>query len=94
MIDSLYIGLRTEFDSDILDQLADALAPRLEKIRKPSEDSWIDSKEAAVYLGVTQASLYQHTAARAIPFSQNEVGGKMFFKRSELDAWRRGEWKR
>jgi excisionase family DNA binding protein len=51
----------------------------------------MDTKQAAEYVGVTVAALHRHTAARTIPFEQDAPGGKCWFKRSELDDWRRGE---
>jgi hypothetical protein len=43
------------------------------------------------YLGVSLAALHKHTAARTIPFEQDAPGCKLWFRRDELDAWRRGE---
>jgi excisionase family DNA binding protein len=50
----------------------------------------MDSKQAAAYLGISPSSLWKLTAARDIPFEQDKPGGKCWFKRSELDAWRAG----
>jgi excisionase family DNA binding protein len=49
---------------------------------------WLDSHEAADYLGITLNSLYKLTAERAIPFEQDGPGCKVWFRRSALDAWR------
>lgn len=82
-------------NSEALDELARVLAPRLAGLLDTStDDGWIDAKAAAIYVGLTPAALYRHTAARTIPFEQDCPGGKCWFKRSELDAWRRGEWQR
>lgn len=53
-------------------------------------DRWIGTREAAAYLGMTAAALHKLTAAKEIPFEQDCPGGKLWFKRSELDRWRRG----
>jgi len=55
-------------------------------------DRWTDSKDAAAYLGIAVAALHKYTASRTVPFEQEAVGRKCWFLRSELDAWRRGEW--
>lgn len=53
-------------------------------------DGWMTTAEAAVYLGLTVAALHRLTAARTVPFEQDVPGGKCWFKRSDLDDWRRG----
>jgi excisionase family DNA binding protein len=62
---------------------------RFDDVAEP--DGWLDTKQAAEYVSLTVAALHRHTAARTIPFEQDAPGGKCWFKRSELDAWRRGE---
>ena len=48
----------------------------------------MDAKAAAAYLSVTVAALHKLSAARQIPFHQEAPACKLWFKRSELDAWR------
>lgn len=75
-----------------IDELADALARRLGS-RFPAAqpaDRWLNSAEAAAYLGLSLTALHQLTSARAVPFSQDCPGGKCWFQRSALDAWRKG----
>lgn len=93
MVDVLLSEL--ERDPGALEALAERLAP-LVAVRQPTEpqpDGWIDTKAAAEYLGLTYNALRKHTAERTIPFEQDTPGGKCWFKRSELDAWRRGEYR-
>jgi excisionase family DNA binding protein len=53
-------------------------------------DAWMTTKQAAEYLGMTPNGLHKLTAARSIPFAQpGGFGGKCYFKRADLDAWRR-----
>jgi excisionase family DNA binding protein len=84
-----------ELDDDALDHLARMLARRLSRFvaaaATATGDGWLDTKRAAEYLGISQQSLHKHTAARSIPFVQDGPGCKCWFKRSELDAWRRGD---
>lgn len=74
-----------------LDRLADALAERLANRlaarRERPDDGWMDSAEAARYIGRSISSLHKLTAVRRIPFSQDGPGAKCFFSRSDLDAW-------
>jgi hypothetical protein len=80
-------------DDRALDALAARLAPRLDprlRAAAPRADEWLDARRAAAYLGLTLNALHKHTAARTIPFEQNIAGGKLWFKRDQLDAWRRG----
>ena len=72
-----------------LDVLAEALVPRLvPRLAEPS-DEWLDSKRAATYLGLTLDSLHKLIHDRAIPFYQERPAAKCWFRRSELDTWRK-----
>jgi hypothetical protein len=78
----------------VLDRLADVLAPRIAERLAATDgsepDGWLNSKDAASYLGITPNAVHKLTAERAIPFEQEAPGCKCWFKRSDLDAWRRG----
>lgn len=75
-------------DPEALAELAEALAPHLRETT-PEPDHWMDARAAAEYLGLPSVNaLHKLTAARLIPFEQDARGGKCWFKRSELDAWR------
>lgn len=80
-----------QLDDDTLAELAMRLAPFLPRSERPDHDGWLSTRQAARYLGVTPNALHKLTAARAIPFAQDTPGAKCWFRRSELDAWRRGE---
>jgi excisionase family DNA binding protein len=95
------------FVRGLLDELAEdpAARTRLAEIIAPvlrselggidsDDDRWLTAREAAAYVGLSVQALYRHTSARTIPFEQTETGGKMWFKRADLDRWRRGEWQR
>jgi hypothetical protein len=84
-------------DAEALDLLADYLAPRLvEKLTPESAraDGWLDAKQTAAYLALSVHALHKLSAAREIPFEQDGPGCKLWFQRSELDAWRCGERQR
>jgi hypothetical protein len=73
-----------------LDHLADAVASRIAvrlNERRETTDGWMDSADAARYIGRSISSLHKLTAARRIPFSQDGPGAKCFFRRSNLDDW-------
>jgi excisionase family DNA binding protein len=53
------------------------------------DDEWIDSRHAAEYLGVHRDTLRKLAAERAIPTEQDGPNWKLYFRRSDLDAWRR-----
>lgn len=81
-----------ELDEEALDALAERLRPRLAVEQGDAgTDRWMSSRDAAEYLGLSRNALHKLTAARAIPFVQDVAGGKCWFLRSELNAWRRGE---
>jgi excisionase family DNA binding protein len=77
-------------DEAALDSLADRLAPRIAERLVEVDDRWLSTTEAASYLGVSIHALHKLTAARTIPFEQEGPGCRLWFRRSELDCWRRG----
>ena len=76
-----------------LRQLAELLAPYLPTgASAPSEgDRWLSSREAAAYAGTTRSALHKAMAAREVQFEQDVPGGRAWFKRADIDEWRRGE---
>jgi excisionase family DNA binding protein len=79
-------------DETGLRQLAELLAPYLPPPEpRLAPDRWLTTKEAAEYGGTTVPALHKAMAARAIHFEQDVPGGKAWFKREDVDAWRRGE---
>jgi hypothetical protein len=78
-------------DENGLQRLAELLTPYLSVPMAASEDRWMNSREAAEYAGTTLRALHKAMAAREIYFEQDCRGGKAWFKRGDVDAWRRGE---
>jgi excisionase family DNA binding protein len=77
----------------LLDHIADRLAAVIAKRLMVSDnrpDEWFDSRHAAEYLGVHRDTLRKLAAERAIPSEQDGRGCKLYFRRSDLDAWRNG----
>jgi excisionase family DNA binding protein len=83
--------------SAILDQLLDHIADHLAAViterlvvSDNRSDEWFDSRHAAEYLGMHRDTLRKLAAERAIPSEQDGPGCKLYFRRSDLDAWRHG----
>jgi hypothetical protein len=83
------------FDSATVDRLADVVAVAvIERIgvtpagANTAEDRWMDSRDAAVYLGASVDALHRLTAARQLAFSQTVPGAPCYFRRGDLDAYR------
>jgi excisionase family DNA binding protein len=72
----------------LADRLAAAIVARLGRERD-QQDEWLDSRQAAEYLGLHRDTLRRLAAARAIPREQDGRGCKLFFRRTVLDEWRR-----
>ncbi len=75
----------------LLGQLAELVADRVaDRLAVPSQqaDKWLDSRRAAEYLGIGRDSIRRLAAEGTLPTEQAGVGCKLFFRRSDLDAWR------
>ena len=78
----------------LIDHLADRLAERLlsadsQAQESNGDDEWFDSRNAAAYLGVHRDTVRKLAAERAIPCEQDGPNCKLYFRRSDLDRWRR-----
>jgi len=91
-VTDLAAALIASLDAEALDALADQLAPRLAgrlAADAPEPDRWLDTRGAADHLALSVHALHRLSADRRIPASQDKPGGRLYFKRSELDRWRR-----
>jgi excisionase family DNA binding protein len=70
------------------EQLAALARQVAEHMTTPEPDRWLDTREAAAYLGVHLDTLRRLAAERRIPSYQDAPNCKLHFKRSELDAYR------
>jgi len=77
----------------ILGRLAELVVDRLmahtEAQTNDHASAWLDARGAAEYLGVHRDTLRKLAAQRAIPTHQDGPGCKLYFRRDELDEWRR-----
>lgn len=81
-------GVLEDLLAQLADLVADRVAMRLVGPRLSPQDEWLDTRRAADYLGIHRDSLRRLAAERAIPTEQAGAGCKLYFKRSDLDAWR------
>jgi excisionase family DNA binding protein len=77
-----------ELVAQLADLVAAKVAARLAAPQPEAVDEWLDTRDAAAYLGIHRDSVRRLAAERAIP-SEQAAGCKLFFRRSDLDAWRR-----
>jgi hypothetical protein len=84
-------ALLAELDDQALSELARRLQPYMAAPAALIDDGWLDTRDAAAYAGCTVDSLHKAAAAGEVEFEQRVERGKMFFQKSKLDAWRRGE---
>jgi excisionase family DNA binding protein len=69
----------------VIDRLADHLVTAVLARLGPDEDhkdEWLDSREAAEYLGFHRDTVRRLAAAHAIPAEQDGRGCRLFFRRS------------
>jgi excisionase family DNA binding protein len=77
----------------VLGRIADLVVDRLlERTEAPGTDhasTWLDARGAAEYLGLHRDTLRKLAAQRVIPTHQDGPRCKLYFRRDELDEWRR-----
>jgi excisionase family DNA binding protein len=83
------LGALEALISDVADRVAAAVVAQLSAASSEALPDWLDSRRAAEYLGVHRDTLRKLAAERAIPAEQDGPGCKMFFRRADLDEWRR-----
>ena len=79
----------------VFDELVDMLAERVAAgvqarlaVRSAEESPWLTTRAAAEHLGMHPDTLRRLAAERTIPSEQDGPGCALYFRRSELDAWR------
>ncbi len=82
-------GLLDELVSHLAGLVAAKVIERLARQEIEAADEWLDTRGASEYLGIHRDSLRRLAAERAIPAEQAGAGCKLFFRRSDLDGWRR-----
>jgi excisionase family DNA binding protein len=82
-------GVLDALISQIAEQIAAVVVAQLAAARPDDQDEWLDSRRAAEYLGVHRDTLRKLAAERSIPAEQDGRGCKLFFRRVDLNEWRR-----
>jgi excisionase family DNA binding protein len=80
-------AFKVRLDPKTIDAIAAAVAKRCNPPEVES-DRWMTSSEAAAYLAIPYSTFRKLTAAGRIVGEQDTVGGRLYFQRSYLDAWR------
>jgi excisionase family DNA binding protein len=65
------------------------VAPLIQLPGHGPADGWLNTKQTAEYVGMTVLAFQKHANAREMRFEQDCPGGKRWFKREDLDSWRR-----
>ncbi len=79
--------LAVSLSDEQLDKLARRIAAYIRPANAP-EDRWLDTREAAEYLGVHRDTVRKLAGERTIPFEQDGPNCKLYVRRSALDSWR------
>lgn len=77
-------ALLDELGPDDLERLAERLRPFL-----AADDGWLGARDAAAYAGCTVPALRYAMSRGEVEFEQHVPGGKVYFRRADLDLWRR-----
>jgi len=87
---AIWDALIAELSDDQLDQLADALAPRIaERLHRVADDGWLRGADAiATHIGAPRSRVYALASARRIPVERD--GSALIARKAELDEWLRG----
>jgi excisionase family DNA binding protein len=80
------------WDSRFRDTALTAIAAALDSNHRDDPEpspEWMNVNTAARYLDVSTERVRKLVARREIPFTQEAPGCRVFFSRSDLDAWMR-----
>jgi len=73
----------------LADLVIDRLLARTDADVNDHDSGWLDARGAAAYLGMHRDTLRKLAARRSIPSHQDGPRCKLYFRRDELDEWRR-----
>ena len=77
-----------QFVAELAARVAENVVAHLVTQRSEAANDWMDARRAAEYLGIHRDGLRRLAAEGTIPAEQAAPGCKLFFRRSDLDAWR------
>lgn len=81
------LPLTLTLNEDQLGVIAELIAAKLASQAR-QDDEWLDTREAARYLGVHRDTLRRFAAAGRVNCQQDGPGCKLYFLRSDLDRCR------
>ena len=79
--------MRAQLDNEDVEVIARRVVELL-RHADHAPDRWLSTRAAAEYAGCTVTALHKATAAREVEFRQDSPGGKCWFRRKWIDAWR------
>ena len=81
--------MKIELTDETLQQLVEEVVYRVRAELEPSEQrqEWLSVESAARHLDVSAERIRKLAAVRDLPYYQEAPGCRVFFRRSELDAW-------
>jgi len=68
-----------------MDSLMTENRQRAARVSEPSKDGWLDSKNAAKYLGISSGSFDKYRYGSAVKIKGYPLDGKILYKRDDLD---------
>lgn len=80
------LAAELDLSPEVLDQIADLVADRLADKLTPWPE-WMNVETAARYLDCGIGRLQKLKERDAIPYVQDGPGGRVFHRRTDLDAW-------
>jgi excisionase family DNA binding protein len=90
-LDEMMTALVKEVAAELRSEVVLAIRSELGAGDAPSQRRWLNTKEAAEYLGVHPDTLGKAASRGEIESEQEKPGAKRWFEPQVLDAWRRGE---
>lgn len=87
---SLTVRLEPEQLAELARLVADEMRRNGHAAPADEADAWLTSAEAAAHVRLSLSELQRRAATREIPSQQDVPGGRRYYRRSELDAWRAG----
>lgn len=82
---ALSIGLPDQVVDEIVERVADLVLERLQSQAEVEAAPFMNSAQAAAYLGCSVKRLHKLTHLKRIPFEKD--GSRLLFRRVDLDDW-------
>ena len=90
-LDEMMTALVKEVAAELRSEVVLAIRSELGSGGASNPRRWLDTKEAAAYLGVHPDTLGKAASRGELESEQEKPGAKRWFEPHVLDGWRRGE---